>query len=324
MGQVLSVSVAAYNVAETIKACLDSFVQSRHLESFEVLVINDGSKDNTSEIVAEYEKRYPKTVRLIDKKNGGHGSTINAAVNLAKGKYFKVVDGDDWVDTVEFDKFIEFLQRHDEDLILNDYMECFPTHKEQIDILRQYKIGYTYTFNDMDPQYYIPMHSTTIKLIKYKNINEKISENCFYVDTEFVAFVAMAANSVAFAPFCVYQYRIGEVGQSMSVDGKYKHIEDLMRVVERLIQLYHFTYEGKSNSVKSAYIFNIIRSRYKMIFQWTMHFTKSNKDYMLKQFDQEMQKNYPEVVANIHIGKYKFCRLNYGLFIKIDRTIKRI
>lgn len=117
--KLLNISVAAYNVEATIEQCLDSFIQSKYLNSFEVLVVNDGSKDDTSRIVSQYVEKYPGTIRLIDKENGGHGSTINAAVKNALGKYFKVVDGDDWVDTEAFDRFLEFLEGTDVDLVLN-------------------------------------------------------------------------------------------------------------------------------------------------------------------------------------------------------------
>ena len=65
----------------------------------EVLIINDGSTDNTACIAARYPEKYPEIFRLVNKENGGHGSAVNCGISEAKGKYFKTVDGDDWVDT---------------------------------------------------------------------------------------------------------------------------------------------------------------------------------------------------------------------------------
>lgn len=322
MTKILSVSIAAYNVSKTIEQCLDSFINSQYVKDFEVIVVNDGSKDETVDIVSTYVKDYPDTIRLIDKENGGHGSTINAALRVAQGKYFKVVDGDDWVDTKEFDKLIEFLKKTNVDLVLNDYMEVYPEHSQKVDVLRKYQLNQEYTFKDMDPNYYIPMHATTIKLTRYKEVEESISEHRFYVDTEFVAFLAMAADSIAFHDACVYQYRLGSEGQSVSDEGKYKHIEDLIFVVERLIKFYHDKVISLSDEVKKNYIFHIIESRYLMVFYWFVRFSKSDKDYMLKEFDCNMRSNYPEIVNQMHLGKHKIYRINYGTLLKIARVIK--
>lgn len=72
MGKLLTISIAAYNVEKTIEECLDSFLSCRHLDDLEILVINDGSLDHTAEIVANYEKKYPEIIRLINKENNNY------------------------------------------------------------------------------------------------------------------------------------------------------------------------------------------------------------------------------------------------------------
>ncbi len=83
MEKILSVSVAAYNVQEFIRTNLDSFVNSEVREDIEVLVTDDGSKDETPNIVSEYETKYPGVVKLIKQKNAGPGSTVNSGINHA-------------------------------------------------------------------------------------------------------------------------------------------------------------------------------------------------------------------------------------------------
>ena len=97
--KLLTISIAAYNVEQYLKKCLDSFIEPSIMSQLEVLIVNDGSKDSTLEIAREYEKKYPDTFKAIDKPNGGHGSTINTAIENATGKYFKVIDSDDCVIT---------------------------------------------------------------------------------------------------------------------------------------------------------------------------------------------------------------------------------
>ena len=78
MGKILSVSIASYNVEKFIRKALDSCCVPEIMDRLEVLVVNDGSTDSTLEIAREYEEKYPQTFRVIDKKNGGYGSTVNA------------------------------------------------------------------------------------------------------------------------------------------------------------------------------------------------------------------------------------------------------
>ena len=80
--KVLSVSIAAYNVAGTLREALDPFLESGVLDALDIMIVNDGSKDNTVEIATEYVAKYPGTFRLIDKENGGWGSTVNIGIEI--------------------------------------------------------------------------------------------------------------------------------------------------------------------------------------------------------------------------------------------------
>ena len=92
--KILTVTIPSYNVEAYLEDCLESFVNSEVMDDIEVLIVNDGSSDNTAKIAQRYVDKYENTFRLINKENGGHGSTINTGVREAKGKYFKVVDED--------------------------------------------------------------------------------------------------------------------------------------------------------------------------------------------------------------------------------------
>ena len=85
----LTILIPVYNTEKYIKRCLDSLIVSEIMDDIEILVVNDGGKDHSVEIIQKYVDSYPETVRLIDKENGGHGSTINAGIKEAKGKYFR-------------------------------------------------------------------------------------------------------------------------------------------------------------------------------------------------------------------------------------------
>lgn len=123
MKKILTVTVPSYNVEKFLENTLDSFVDERVLDDIEVLIVDDGSKDKTAEIGRKYEEKYPDTFRVISKENGGHGSTINRGIGEAKGKYFKVVDGDDWVDQDGFAELIQRLKTCDADYVFTNYYE---------------------------------------------------------------------------------------------------------------------------------------------------------------------------------------------------------
>ena len=125
MEKILSVSIASYNVEKFIRKALDSCCIPEIMDRLEVLVVNDGSTDSTLQIAREYEQQYPQTFRVIDKKNGGYGSTVNASIKAATGRYFRLLDGDDWFDREGLIGFIEELSEAQEDMIIAQFKRVF-------------------------------------------------------------------------------------------------------------------------------------------------------------------------------------------------------
>ena len=118
--KILTVSIAAYNVEKYIDQTLKSLVVPEIMDKLEVLVIDDGGKDSTVDIVERYVDQYPDTFKLIRKENGGWGSTVNCGLKNATGKYFKLLDGDDYFS--ELARFIDVLQQTDADLVYTPYV----------------------------------------------------------------------------------------------------------------------------------------------------------------------------------------------------------
>ena len=97
--KVLSVVIPTYNMVSYLRRCLDSVTRSDVPDSLELIVVNDGSTDSSLAIMQEYAKERPDIVNIIDKPNGHYGSCVNAALKVATGKYFRILDADDWFDT---------------------------------------------------------------------------------------------------------------------------------------------------------------------------------------------------------------------------------
>ena len=106
--KIITVTVPSYNAKDYLDRCLTSFITDCEEinNKIEVLIVNDGSTDETERVASQYVQKHPEMFRLINKENGGHGSGINTGITNANGKYFKIVDADDWVNKEAFGKYV--------------------------------------------------------------------------------------------------------------------------------------------------------------------------------------------------------------------------
>lgn len=124
--KLLTVVVPVYKVEPYINKCLDSLIEPEDLIAMlEVLIINDGTLDNSAEMAREYEKRFPEVFRIIDKGNGGHGSAWNRGFKEAQGKYIRFLDSDNWFDNDGFCRLMEQLESIEADIIFSDFNRHF-------------------------------------------------------------------------------------------------------------------------------------------------------------------------------------------------------
>ncbi|MGN0805487.1 MAG: glycosyltransferase family 2 protein, partial [Candidatus Coproplasma sp.] len=110
--------VPSYNSQDYLHRCVDSLLIGG--DDVEIIIVDDGSTDDTGRIADEYCKSYPDTVRVVHKQNGGHGSGINVGLQYATGIYFKVVDSDDWLDANSLRKLIATLKSNAEEGVYPD------------------------------------------------------------------------------------------------------------------------------------------------------------------------------------------------------------
>ena len=108
----ITFAVPCYNSQEYMRKCVDSLLKGG--EDVEIVIVNDGSKDETIHIANEYKEKFPTIIRVVDKENGGHGSGVNAGLKLATGLYYKVVDSDDWADEEALKKLLATMKKHAE------------------------------------------------------------------------------------------------------------------------------------------------------------------------------------------------------------------
>ena len=116
---VLTIVIPSYNVEAYLEHGLSTFADERFGGRLQVLVIDDGSQDATPAIAQRFVERMPDVFTLVSKENGGHGSAINVGLAHAIGTYFRVVDGDDWVDTDALVAFLDVLDGTDADILID-------------------------------------------------------------------------------------------------------------------------------------------------------------------------------------------------------------
>lgn len=239
MNKILTLSVAAYNVENYIEKLLSSVANSAVINDLEVLVINDGSNDGTVKKAEKFVEKHPDSIKVINKNNGGMGSAINRGIYEATGRFFKSIDGDDWVDTASLISVIQRLKVEQSDMVLTGYKECYENGVIKDVLYSQFDNNRVY---DADTFYnninYLPYHGVIYKTSILKNHNIVIDEHSFYVDVEYVTFPIPWINTVAYysAPF--YCYRLGREGQSVSLAGRVKHVNDYLIVGKSLINFY--------------------------------------------------------------------------------------
>lgn len=257
--KILSISVAAYNLGDMIRDNLDSFVKvpKEVLDKIEILVTNDGSTDDTEKIVKEYTKKYPKSVILINQKNQGAGSTVNSGIKHATGKYFKMIDGDDWVETANLESLIEKLENSDADIVLTDMLtyneaEKRITDRSGYEIKGDQDLRFTDVCNEID----IQMHNTMYKTEILKN-NKITLDNGFYTDIEYVLLPLPFIKTIAYFDAPLYVYRIAREGQSMSKASMRKNAAQHKLVLKRLIDEYWKVKDNLSDETKK-YLINTI------------------------------------------------------------------
>ena len=118
--KLLTILVPCYNSAAYMRHCIDSLLPGG--EQMDIIIVNDGSSDETGAIADEYASKYPTMVRAIHQENGGHGEGINQGIKHARGKYFKVIDSDDWTDTKSLNRVLDYLGKNEVDLLVTNYV----------------------------------------------------------------------------------------------------------------------------------------------------------------------------------------------------------
>ena len=216
---------------------LDSFINSGCLDVLELIIVNDGSKDNTLEIANDYKSKYTETVIVIDKPNGHYGSCVNAALQVATGKYFRIVDADDWVDSNTLRSLMSTLETVETDVVYTQFSNNYEDKgcTELVPYPKYVKWGEAAYLNDIIFETeYLHMHCLTYKTEFLLRIGYRQTEGICYTDTEYVYKPLICAVDIYCIKDSLYQYYIGRNDQSTApkvLAKNYSHFEKVLKSV---------------------------------------------------------------------------------------------
>lgn len=297
-GPVLTVVIPAYNVENYIGRTIKSLVESRKDSEIEVLIVNDGSTDGTGKMAESFAKKY-SYVRAIHQENGGHGAAINTGIREAAGKYFKLLDGDDWVDSEGFSRLVDILKQAEEDLILCDYQEVYIKDKKKRSVSYRFPAGETLSVDILNVGYLISMHSHVFKTEVLKKMPKEIDVHSFYVDMEYVLYPLPFIKNFRYEKINVYEYRLDRIGQSVSAEGFRKHYKEDVGVLNSLVEYYN-EYKDVDNHSAAVWFYmpcRIFDMFYRHILKsiWYLDNREVPVAEYLRRFDRAFQNSAPEL-----------------------------
>lgn len=319
----LTIAIPAFNVEKYIVECLSSF-KNYGPDLLEILVINDGSTDGTKNVVQSLMEK-SHIIKLINQPNGGHGATINTAIAKARGKYFKLLDGDDWFDNKQFNLFLKKLQNESADLILTEHIEILQKSQKQTTSHYYDNIKPNIIF-DLDSirfkKYGPTLPNTTVKTSILKQAHFKIDEHCYYVDQEYDFIVYTYSQTIIKYDATPYCYRLEQEGQSMSPSSLAKNVSSHERIILRLIKETEKNTNLHDNRIEHLYN-NIIIPLCNLQYEITIKYCHSKKDFL--SFDAKLKK-YPKIYNNPLVAGniIKIHRKTNGLSLPLDSLLSRL
>lgn len=242
--KLITFAVPCYNSAAYMAHCIDTLLYAG--PESEIILVNDGSKDDTGAIADQYAAKHPDRIRVIHQENGGHGEGVNQGLRHATGLYYKVVDSDDWLDIPALHQMMETLRsfakmQHPVDMLICNYVY------ENVDLGSQKVMRYTNVFPEnriftwrethrFYPSQYLLMHSVIYRTALLRDCGLTLPKHTFYVDNIFVFQPLPYVQTMYYLNVDLYRYFIGRQDQSVNERVMITRVDQQVRVTRLMIE----------------------------------------------------------------------------------------
>lgn len=280
-------------------------------DEVEIIIVNDGSTDDTSEIAETYAKSYPERVRVIHQENGGHGSAVNTGLANATGVYFKVLDSDDWLSEKALQKILKLMKNlladgNVIDLLLANYVYEKPSEEKHKIMRYRTALPKDEVFGWEDVKFfrqsqYILMHSAIYRTKLLKDCGLELPKHTFYVDNIFVYQPLPFVKTMYYMDVNLYRYYIGREDQSVNEKNMIARIDQQLLVTRYMLQC-HDILQIKNKKLRNY----MVKYLTMMMTVSSVYLIKAEteealikKDKLWKDLEQHNKKLYRKIRSNI-------------------------
>ena len=217
-------------------------------DDVEIIIVDDGSSDNTGKIAEEYAAKYPDTIKVVHQVNGGHGDAVNTGLAHSTGKYFKVVDSDDRLNPNSYKRILAKLKElthkgEDLDMFISNYVYDKQGVKRKKAMQYRHMLPKDQIFEWDDIKHllkakYILMHSVIYRTQLLKDCKLELPKHTFYVDNYFVYYPLPYVKKMYYMDTNFYMYYIGREDQSVNEEVMIKRLDQQMRVNRMMVDAY--------------------------------------------------------------------------------------
>lgn len=297
----ISVIVPVYNVENYLEKCLNSLV-SQTLQEIEILVINDGSKDNSQQIINQFQEKFPEKIKAFSKENGGLSDARNFGIDRAIGEFLAFVDSDDYVSENMLQEMYDLaikneaelvicnLQKVDENGNVTQKLTQIPNFSEKIDLEKDFSV-----FSDIS-------YFACNKIFKRELFDGKrFQKGMHFEDIELIPQILLQCKTLAKTDAFHYQYleRSNSISKSHTERGL-----DILKAVENVEKSFkNSIYSSKQKELKG---FQILEGIY--TFLAYLAFVKDDEvfdkmNFQLKKFIKERDISLKEILIYKRFGR---------------------
>lgn len=284
----VSVIIPVYNVENYLRKCLDSLV-NQTLQDIEIIVVNDGTPDNSQEIIDEYVKKYPKKVVSIIQKNGGQGTARNTGLLHATGEYIGYVDSDDYVEKNMYEELYTKAKEDNSDIVIcgNNVV------KETYELISK---------EDVDKEFLLGKMAVWNKIYKKSIIIDNKIEfrsKIWYEDLDFTMKVYFSSKKISYVDKHLYNYLLRE-GSTMNNN----NIERNLELIQAFDSLIDYCRDKKIyNKVKDKIEFLCVYHMYIFAITRVLNTNNKYKDKLaiINKFKSYINNNFPKFKQNKYL-----------------------